>query len=153
MKFSTDQLNALCETAKEITGKVVLLDEDRNQSLHNIHAFSFQDIIHEIGHWLAASEEERLIPNLGFDTPETDADWANAREFQAICYHSEIVRAMIDRSLIDEGELEYILYLESVAELVLSQGESNLGLHRHLARPKATEVAQAYMSKLGSAIG
>jgi len=65
-----DKFEKISEIVTKITGKkIVSKDKALTQDLTNIYAKYWPEILHEFAHYVVATEEERLDPNLGFYTP------------------------------------------------------------------------------------
>lgn len=142
------EIIALTRTAERLTGKRVVAVSRIEQTLTEIQADSFQDILHELSHWLIASPEERLDPNLGLPPfNQEDVNPLEAiREAQAIHMHSEIAQEIG----MDEDELTYVSYLMEAIGIYLEAVDTTMSptLQGDLCRPTAAMVAHAYRQEL-----
>ncbi len=76
--------------------KIIELEKKRNKLISApviyVPEGAMEWLLHEIGHWLAASPEERALPNYGYDAFKRGSGHGDAREWQAWAFE-EIVLA------------------------------------------------------------
>jgi len=69
-----DKLKIVKEVTELVTGKTVVLSGGFEQNETEIFGTGWMEILHELSHWIVATEEERLHPNLGFSKHENGMD-------------------------------------------------------------------------------
>lgn len=142
------EYEALKRTAQRLTGKSVVDHVRSEQTLTEIRANSFQDLLHELSHWLIATPIERLEPNLGL--PDFMQDGVHPleaiRESQAIFMHSAIAREIG----MDDEEIEYVSYLEEAIGICCDSAGVSLSsrLQRDLLGLTPSLVGQVYAQEL-----
>ena len=66
-----DKLQISIKVAEKIIGKKVVIGKGAfKQNENEIFGDTWQEILHEVAHWLVATKEERLEPNIGFPNKE-----------------------------------------------------------------------------------